>query len=139
MDTARHVKGLAFSGLTGSEHWVPMDTKKEVGGITGGPTPMELVIQALIGCTGMDVVSILNKMKQEFRSFEVLAEYERSEEHPKVYTKIHMTYRFEADEIDHDKVGKAVKLSKERYCSVSAMLSRSVDITYHIEINGERI
>lgn len=139
MAMARNVKGLAFSGLTDSGHWVPMDTKTILGGFTGGPTPMEMVVQALMGCTGMDVVSILNKMKQEFTSFEVHAEYERAEEHPKVYTKIHLTFKIDGEDLDQEKVKKAVRLSDERYCSVTAMLRKTAEVTNHIEINGERI
>jgi putative redox protein len=125
--------------MTDSGHMVSMDTKEVVGGHEAAATPMELVLQSLMGCTAMDVLSILKKMKVEPDDFQVDETNERSEEHPKVYTKIHMIYKFKGDDIDQEKVKRAVMLSKERYCSVSAMLISSVDITYHIEINGQRI
>ena len=96
---------------------------------------MELVLQALIGCTAMDVVSILKKMKVEYDSFEVHENNERSEEHTKVYTKIHMIYKFEGRDLDTEKIKKAVHLSKDRYCSVSAMLRKAVNISYEIHVN----
>ena len=139
MASSIRVKGLAFGGLTDSGNWVAMDTSVEAGGITGGPTPMELVLQALMGCTGMDVVSILEKMKVPLTSFEVREEHERSPEHPKVYTSIHLIYAIEGEEVDPEKVKKAVSLSMDRYCSVSAMLRSSIRIDHHIEINGKRI
>jgi putative redox protein len=124
-------------GRTDSGYEVPMDSKKIVGGDESAPTPMELVLQALMGCTAMDVVSILKKMRVEFDLFEVHEEHERAEQHPKVYTKIHMTYKFEGEDIDPEKVKKAVRLSMERYCPVSAMMKSSVDVAYDISINGE--
>ena len=136
MAYSRVVEGLALAGMTDSGHMVPMDTKKEVGGLESAPAPMELVLQALIGCTQMDVVSILKKMKVEYDEFTVSETHERADEHPKVYTKIHLTYSFKGDGIDAEKVKKAVKLSKERYCGVSAMLTASVDLPYEIRING---
>lgn len=100
---------------------------------------MELLLESLMGCTGMDVVSILNKMKQAFTSFEIHEEHEKADEHPKIFRRIHMIYRFEGMDIDPEKVKKAVSLSSERYCPVTAMLRDTVEITYHIEINGDRI
>ncbi len=135
MAYSRVVEGLALAGMTDSGHMVPMDTKKESGGLESAPTPMELVLQALIGCTQMDVVSILQKMKVQYDEFIVSESHERSEEHPKVYTKIHLTYSFKGEGMDVEKVKKAVKLSKERYCGVSAMLSKTAEITNEIMIN----
>ncbi len=135
MAYSRVVEGLALAGMTDSGHMVPMDTKKEVGGLESAPTPMELVLQALIGCTQMDVISILKKMKVEYDEFIVSETHERAEDHPKVYTKIHLTYSFKGEGMDIEKVKKAVKLSKERYCGVSAMLSKTAEITNEIMIN----
>mgnify|MGYP006284683573 CR=1 FL=1 len=139
MSMVRNVKGLAFAGLTESGRWIAMDTVEEVGGITGGPKPMEILLQSLMGCTGMDVTSILKKMRQEFDSFEIHEEHERAEEHPKVYTRIELRYIFEGKNLDPEKVKKAVRLSQERYCGVTAMLSKTAEIPYEIVINGERI
>ncbi len=135
----RNVKGLAFAGMTDSGHWLMMDTKEGVGGFEGAVAPMEMFLQALMGCTGMDVVSILKKMNVQYTSFEVHEEHEKVEEHPKVYTGIDLTYRLEGDDIDPEKVKKAVRLSMERYCPVTAMAKSSVDISWKIEINGEAV
>jgi len=85
----------------------------------------------------MDVVSILNKMKVNFDSFEIIIDAERAKEHPKVFTKIHLTYRFKGKNLPRDKIEKAVRLSQERYCSVSAMLRKSAEIDWEIEIAEE--
>jgi len=139
MSHVRPTEGLALIGFTDSGHQVAMDTKKEVGGSESAATPMELVLQALIGCTAMDVVSILKKMKVDYDLFEVNETHERSQEHPKVYKWIRLTYRFEGTDLDHEKLNKAVKLSMDRYCSVSAMLKKAVDISYEITVNGSKI
>ena len=139
MSKVRNVKGLAFAGLTDSNHWMMLDTEESLKGITGGPKPMEVLLQSLLGCTGMDVVSILIKMRQNYTLFEIEEEHERSTEHPKVYTKIHLTYRFEGEDMDPEKVKKAVRLSQERYCPVTAMLSKTTDISYTIYINNEAV
>ena len=135
MAYVRPVEGLAVAGMTDSGHMIPMDTKKIVGGLESAATPMELVLQALMGCTMMDVISILKKMKVKYEEFTVSETNVRSEDHPKVYTGIELTFSFKGEGIDEEKVKKAVKLSKENYCSVSAMLSDSFEITYKIVIN----
>jgi putative redox protein len=99
------------------------------------PAPMELMLIALGGCTGMDVVSILEKMRVKFEELEIEIKGERSEEHPKVYKSIEITYKIKGD-VEEDKVKKAVDLSLERYCSVGAMLKRSADIKYRIDLTG---
>ena len=100
---------------------------------------MEMVLQALMGCTAMDVVSILKKMKVDYSDFIVEESHERAETHPKVYTKIHLIFKFEGDDLDREKLKKAVYLSKDRYCSVSAMLKPAVEISHEITLNGEKI
>jgi len=142
MRTMAYVKptqGLAMVGFTDSGHQVPMDTRKIVGGFETAGSPMEILLQSLLGCTAMDVVSILKKMKVEYDLFEVHETHESAEEHPKVYTKIHLIFKFAGKDLDLDKLKKAVYLSKDRYCSVSAMLKPAVDISYEITVNGERI
>ena len=110
-----------------------MDSKKEPSGLEKAPTPMDTVLIALGGCTGMDVVSILEKMRVRFESLEIEVRGERNEEHPRVYTKIEIVYRIKGD-VDEEKVKKAVELSMERYCSVAAMLKKSAEIEHRIEI-----
>ncbi len=139
MAYTKQVQGLALVGFTDSGHQVPMDTKKAVGGSETAAAPMELLLQSLMGCTAMDTASILKKMKVGYDLFEVHETHERSEEHPKVYTSIHLTYRFLGDGLDHGKIKKAVHLSKDRYCPVTAMLRSSVDLTFEIRVNDEKI
>ena len=93
-----------------------------------GVTPMELLAMALGGCTAMDVVSILVKMRQPLESFSVEVSGERAEEHPKRFTSLEVVYRFKGD-LDERKVERAISLSEERYCSVEATLRPSVPIT----------
>lgn len=112
-----------------------MDAKKENGGLSTGPSPMELVLAALTGCTGMDVISILSKMKvlDEVENFRMEVSADRSQEHPKVYTKIHLKYIFKfKNQPFKEQVEKAVQLSQEKYCSVAGMLKKSAELTYEI-------
>jgi len=131
--------GMLFHGRTPSEHDIFMDSVPKFEGKDTAPRPMECFIHALAACTGMDVVSILRKMRilDMVKKFEVQVQYERATEHPKVYTKIHVIYYFEAQKgIPHDKVEKACVLSQERYCPASAMLKKAVpEFDYEIKIN----
>lgn len=97
-----------------------------------GNSPMELVLIGLCGCTGYDVVSILKKKREPFTSLEVSAEGERRAEPPSVYTKIKLTYRI-GGKVSRKSAEDAVRLSKEKYCSVSAMLEKTAKITTEIE------
>jgi putative redox protein len=133
--TATWVGGRRFVHRSASGHGLVTDTTEEFGGTGTAPSPMELIILGLIGCTGIDVSSILERMREPVRGLEVTATYERSETHPKVFTKIHLTYLLKG-ELDEKKVQRAIDLSETKYCSVSAMLNGTVDITheYVIEI-----
>lgn len=101
-----------------------------------GLSPMEMVLAALGGCTGLDVISILEKMRQRVDTFAVVVEGERATEHPKVYTTARLTYRL-TGEIEPANARRAAELSIQRYCSVGAMLTRAVPVTYTLELNGE--
>ena len=111
-----------------------MDASKEVGGEERGPRPKALLLSALIGCTGMDVASMLIKMQVELDGLTIEVEAEEAEEHPRVYTKIHVIYRFRGDNLPEDKLNRAVTLSQEQYCSVSAILKKAAPITYEVVI-----
>ena len=119
---------------TVNNHRIVMDSDPAFGGKEKGPRPKMLVLSALGGCTGMDVVSILNKMRVTPDSFRVIAEADIADEHPKVFTKIHLTYEFKGKNLPQDKLKKAVDLSQERYCPVSAMLRKICIFTYEIKI-----
>ena len=117
-----------YIGEASSRHAIVMDTAPEK---TAG-TPMELVLIALCGCTASDVVGILRKKREPFTHLQVSAEGERASGYPAVYTEIRLVYRF-GGKVSHKAMEDAVKLSKEKYCSVSAMLAKSAKITFTIE------
>ena len=117
-----------YLGLATSRHSIAMDTAPE----KTANSPMELVLIALCGCTASDVVGILRKKREPFTGLEVLAKGDRAEGYPAVYTAIHLTYRVKG-EVSKKAMEDAVRLSKEKYCSVSAMLEKSAKITYTIE------
>ena len=129
----KQVQGATFAAKGESNHWVMMDTKEPVGGSEAASSPMEMVLFGLGGCTGVDVEVILKKMKVTFEKFEIEIDAERAEVHPKVYTKIHLTYHFYGKDLPQKKLEKAVKLSKDSYCSVSAMLAHTAEITASVE------
>jgi len=130
----KQIKGCSFIGKADSNHWVAIDTPKETCGSDAASTPMELVLLALSGCTGCDVVSILTKKQVPLKDFEINIEAERAETHPKVFTKIHLEYVFYGQQINPKHVEQAITLSQEKYCSVSAMLKPSVTITTSYKI-----
>ncbi len=129
----KQLEGATFAARGKSNHWVIMDTMKKVGGSEAASGPMEMVLFALGGCTGVDVEVILKKMKVPVERFEIDIQSERADEHPKVYTKIDMTYHFYGKDLPLKKLEKAVKLSKDSYCSVSAMLASTAEITANVE------
>lgn len=113
---------------------IMLDAEPGVGGQNHGPRPKPLTLVSLAGCTGMDVISILKKMRIEPEYFNVSVQGELTDEHPKIYHKIHITYEIKGKDIEIEKVEKAVSLSQERYCGVSAMLRQSSQITHEIRI-----
>jgi putative redox protein len=115
-------------------HEIILDATPEVGGEDRGPRPKPLAMVALAGCTGMDVVSILKKMRVEPEAFSVRVVGELTEEHPKTYTGMHVIYEFRGDDLPMDKLEKAVQLSEERYCGISATYRKAMGITSEIRI-----
>lgn len=113
---------------------IPIDAEEAVGGQNKGPRPKGLMLTSLAGCTAMDVISILRKMRIEPEAFSVDVESELTDEHPRVFRKVHITYRLKGEGIDRAKVEKAVNLSQDRYCGVSAMMRQAVPIEYEIII-----
>jgi len=131
-------EGMSFTANLDGFDFV-IDADEKVGGKNLGPKPKGLTLVSLAGCTGMDVISILRKMRVELDSFEVSTDSEVSEEHPKKFNSIKLTYSFKGKDIPLDKVKKAVSLSEDRYCAVSATLKPGVEITNEISINGKVI
>lgn len=101
------------------------------------PSPMELVLIALGGCTGADVISILEKKRQRVSAYEIEVRGVRRDEHPRIYTDIEVIHRVRGQQIDERAVARAIELSETKYCSVSAMLSASAKITTRYEISGD--
>jgi len=132
----QHVKGLTFVGKGESNHWVVLDGPSEFGGTEAGTKPMELVLIALGGCTGIDVISILEKMKVKYTDFKMAITAEMAKAHPKKFTKIHIKYSIHGD-VPEEKMKKAMELSQTKYCSVSEMLRKSAEVTYEYEILRE--
>ena len=127
--TATWTGGKRFVYESATGHGLLTDAPAEVGGGDTAVTPIELLILGLIGCTGVDVTSILTKMKEPLEGLMVTAETERADEHPRVYTKIHLTYHVKGA-VNIKKLERAINLSEDRYCSVSAMLSKTAEITH---------
>jgi putative redox protein len=115
-------------------HQVILDAGESVGGKNEGPRPKSLMMVALAGCTGMDVISILNKMKVVVTFFNVRVEGETKEDHPKKFTKMNIIYEISGPEVEFEKVKKAVELSVEKYCGVNANYRDSMEMNYQIII-----
>ena len=114
---------------------IRVDADPSVGGKNQGPTPKPLLLSSLAGCTGMDVVAILGKMQMPYDRFELEISGDTTKEHPKVYEAIHITYNFWGSELDQSKIEKAVKLSQEKYCGVSATLQEVGEVRWDIQLN----
>jgi putative redox protein len=124
---------MKFDALV-SGHHIVMDALPAIGGNDEGARPKELMLAALAGCTAMDVVSILKKMRTEPTYFNVRVEAEMTEEHPKHYTSMHIIYEFKGENLELEKLQKAVELSQEKYCGVSTVYRKAMEITFEIVI-----
>jgi len=126
--------GLMFeTDLMG--HKLIMDASESGGGTNKGPRPKPLMLAALAGCTGMDVISILHKMKVDVKKFRVWVEALQTEEHPKHYAEMKIIYEFTGKSLPMDKLEKAVNLSEERYCGVSAVYKKAMKVSSEIRVN----
>jgi putative redox protein len=126
--------GLTFAGTADSGFTVNLGGSPKVGGDDDGFQPMELILTGLIGCTAMDVISILRKKRQDVTNFKVTADAERAAHHPRVFTSIHIHYTVEGRHVDPKAVERAMELSETRYCPAQAMLSSVVDMRLTYEI-----
>ena len=126
---------MAFTHTSGTGHTLVTDVPVDSKGTDLGPTPMELLVLGLMGCMGLDVVSILKGMRQPLEGLTITSTHERSGDHPKIYTAIHLDLAFRGD-LDEKKVARAIKLSESKYCSVSAMLGHDARITRKFTIEG---
>jgi putative redox protein len=134
IDVAWNSKMSFKTSLDG--HEIILDAESDVGGENKGPRPKPLMLVALGGCTGMDVISILKKMRVEVEDLHVRVEGELTDQHPKYYHKIHTIYEFTGKDLPLDKLNKAVKLSEERYCGVMAVYKHGVELTSEINVKN---
>jgi putative redox protein len=131
--STRWLENMAFNSEING-HQITIDAKEEVGGQNRGPRPKSLMLAALGGCTAMDVVSMLKKMRVEYRGLNVIVEGELTEEHPRYFHKMHVIYEVEGDNLPLDKIQKAVSLSEEKYCGVSVVYRKAMEITSEIRL-----
>ena len=128
------VDGMLMVGKSHSGHSITMDGPIEIGGENLGVRPMEMLLLGVAGCTMIDVVTILKKMRQDLSHCETKISAERANEHPKVFTDIHIHFVVKGKDLDSKKVDKAIKLSAEKYCSASIMLGKTAKITHDFEV-----
>ena len=126
--------GYRLVGETGDGPAIVLDSKGGTYGTHSGLTPVELVLVGLAGCTAMDVVSIMAKKRQPMTNMQVKVDAENADQHPMVFTKIHITYIAHGSGIDEKALSRAIKLSEDRYCSVQAMLRSTAEISSSFEI-----
>jgi len=135
----KHKSKLSWTGEMAFEteidgHKLTLDAADEAGGHNLGMRPKKLMLTALAGCTGMDVISILKKMKIVPDEFNVRVDGNVTDEHPKQYDSMHITYEFKGDNLPEEKLIKAIELSQEKYCGVSALYKKAIKVTYEIRI-----
>jgi putative redox protein len=127
---------MLMVGKSHSGHSITMDGPPEIGGNNLGVRPMEMLLLGVAGCTMIDVVTTLKKMRQDLTNCETKLSAERADEHPKVFTDIHIQFIVKGQDLDPKKVEKAITLSAEKYCSASIMLGKTASITHDFEIVG---
>lgn len=132
--TLKQIQGIAFAAKGESNHWVMMDGPESVDGTNAASRPKELVLFALAGCTASDVVNILKKKRVHVQGFEMQLTGHERDEHPKIFTDIHIEYIFHGENINPADVERAIELSTTKYCSVSAMLQPTVKLTHSYRI-----
>ena len=128
------VDGMLMVGKSHSGHSITMDGPSEIGGENLGVRPMEMLLLGVAGCTMIDVVTTLKKMRQDLTHLETKVNAERADDHPKVFTEIHIQFLVKGKDLDSKKVEKAISLSAEKYCSASIMLGKTATITHDFEI-----
>jgi putative redox protein len=126
--------GMRIDVKTGSGHHVILDAAEHNGGQNSGPQPMEMLLVALAGCSGMDILTILRKKRQDITGYELRIHGMRAEEHPKVYLDITLEHIFSGHNIRPEAVERAIELTEERYCGASAMLGKTATIGHTFSI-----
>jgi putative redox protein len=131
-------ENLFFTGATENGSVVPLGSRGD-GGEQGGPSPMEMIALGLIGCTAMDVISILQKKRQQVTDFMVEAHVERAADHPRVFTHVIIQYHVTGKNVDPSAVLRSIELSATKYCPAHAMLSQvtPIELKYHVYETGD--
>jgi putative redox protein len=137
--TVQWKENMIFLGMPDSGFPVQMDADSSFGGTNQGVRPMEMVALGLAGCTGMDVISILRKKRQQVTQFEVRVNAPRSAEHPKVFTGALITYIVTGTNVDEMAVVRSIELSMTKYCPVQVMLSQAFPMEAHYEIYEDEL
>jgi len=132
--SVKWIDGMLMVGKSDSGHAVVMDGPPEIGGENLGVRPMEMLLLGMAGCTMIDVVSTLKKMREDVVDCQTQVSADRSEEYPKVFTNIHVHFVLKGKQLNPSKVDKAIKLSAEKYCSASIMIGKTAVITHDFEI-----
>jgi len=132
--SVKWIDGLLMVGKSDSGHAIVMDGPPEIGGGNLGVRPMEMLLLGMAGCTMIDVVSTLNKMREDVVDCQTQVSADRAEEYPKVFTNIHVHFILRGKQLNPSKVDKAIKLSAEKYCSASIMIGKTATITHDYEI-----
>lgn len=130
----KQLQGITLLAKSDSNHWVVMDGSDKFGGSMAGSSPKELLMFALGGCTAMDVIPILAKRRAPIENVEIRVSGDVREEHPQVFTELHVEYVFYGNGINKEDVERAIELSTSKYCAVSAMLKPGVNITHSYRI-----
>lgn len=117
-------------------HTITIDLPKEANGDDAGPRPKKLLLISAAGCSGLDVVEIIRKMRIEIKNFHIRIDAELTEEHPKQYTSLKVIYEFEGDNLPKEKLERACKMSFDNYCGVMAMYRKAIPVTYEVIIKN---
>lgn len=128
------IKGNTYAAKADSNHWIVMDTSPKLGGHGAAASPKELLLFALGGCTSSDVVAILQKKRVNLVHFELHIRAQEREEHPRIFTEIHIEYVFYGNDLNSADIEKAIELSTTKYCGVSAMIQPTVKLSHSYRI-----
>lgn len=135
--TVKLDEGMRLIGENSRQHQTIFDTVEELGGKNSAPTPVEVAVQSLGACTAMDVLSILRKKRKTINNFSITLHAERANEHPKVVTNVHLIYFLDSPDAEMKDLERAIELSQEKYCSVSAIFKKAgCEITWEAKLNS---
>ena len=132
--SVKWIDGMLMVGKSDSGHAIVMDGPPEIGGENLGVRPMEMLLLGMTGCTVIDVISTLKKMREDVVDCQTQVSADRSEEYPKVFTNIHVHFVLRGKQLNPSKIDKAIKLSAEKYCSASIMIGKTAIITHDYKI-----